>query len=79
MISDLGSALLADFGLARLSHEATITSLQGAGSPRWMAPELVTMENVEGVPLKTMKSDIYAFGHVMLEVCRFSQIGFIEY
>ena len=60
---------MADFGLARLSHEATTTSLQGAGSPRWLAPELVHKSDIpEGVPLKTMQSDVYAFAHVMLEV-----------
>jgi len=44
-----------------------------------MAPELVTMDHVEGLPLKTMKSDIYAFGHVMLEVRHVLANRFIEY
>ncbi|KIJ54455.1 hypothetical protein M422DRAFT_24402, partial [Sphaerobolus stellatus SS14] len=68
LISNSGSALLADFGLSRLSHEATTANLQGAGSPRWLAPELVHTSDIpEGMPLKTVQSDVYAFAHVMLE------------
>lgn len=61
--------MLADFGLSRISHEATTTILQGAGSPRWMAPELIMVANEEAGPLKSPKTDVYAFGHIILEVC----------
>jgi len=33
-----------------------------------MAPELVSIGAVEGVPQKTLKTDVYAFGQVILEV-----------
>jgi serine/threonine protein kinase len=69
LISDAGSAVLADFGLSRISHEETTTLLHGAGSPRWMAPELIMAGDEETGPLKSPKTDVYAFGHIMLEVC----------
>jgi len=68
LISDEGSAVLADFGLSRISHEATSSVLRGAGSPRWMAPELVISGDIQCGPLRTIKSDAYGFGHVLLEV-----------
>jgi serine/threonine protein kinase len=68
LITDLGTAVLADFGLSKIIHEATTTMLQGAGSIRWMAPEVVLAGDKTVGPLKTPKSDIYAYGHVMLEV-----------
>ena len=46
--------------------------LHGAGSPRWMAPELITAGDEETGPLKSPKTDVYAFGHIMLEVCLFT-------
>ncbi|KAF8504106.1 kinase-like domain-containing protein [Gautieria morchelliformis] len=69
LISDAGNAVLADFGLSRISHEETTTLLHGAGSPRWMAPELILAGDEETGPLKSPKTDVYAFGHIMLEVC----------
>ena len=42
--------------------------LQGAGSPRWMAPELVLRTDSVIGPVKSLNSDVYAFGHAMLEV-----------
>ncbi|KAF8586717.1 kinase-like protein [Ramaria rubella] len=68
LISNTGSAVLADFGLSRISHEATTAMLHGAGSPRWMAPELITAGDEETGPLKTQMTDVYAYGHIMLEV-----------
>ncbi|KAF8507475.1 kinase-like protein, partial [Hysterangium stoloniferum] len=68
LVTNSGHAVLADFGLSRISIEATISMLQGSGSPRWMAPELVTAGEVESGPLKTVKSDVYGYGHIMLEV-----------
>ncbi|KAF8507466.1 kinase-like domain-containing protein [Hysterangium stoloniferum] len=68
LILDEGSAVLADLGLSRISHEATTSVLRGAGSLRWMAPELVISGVIQSGPLRTMKSDVYGFGHVLLEV-----------
>ncbi|KAF8486691.1 kinase-like domain-containing protein, partial [Gautieria morchelliformis] len=68
LITDSGSAVLADFGLSKISHQETTMALQGAGSPRWMAPELILTTDTETGPVKSLKSDVYAFGHAMLEV-----------
>ncbi|KAF8577558.1 kinase-like protein [Ramaria rubella] len=65
LITDYGAAVVADFGLSKINHEATTTMLKGAGSPRWMAPELFAPGDG---PSRTTMSDVYAFGHVMLEI-----------
>ncbi|KIO24244.1 hypothetical protein M407DRAFT_26359 [Tulasnella calospora MUT 4182] len=54
--------LVADFGLAKLEDTHTVTSLQGAGTPRWQSPELLY-----GGP-RTFKSDVYAFGMTVYEI-----------
>ncbi|KAG9002933.1 hypothetical protein FRB94_003460 [Tulasnella sp. JGI-2019a] len=56
--------LICDFGLTKMKeiHNATSTVLKGAGSWRWMSPEL--MNGGE----KTMASDIYALGMTIVEV-----------
>jgi serine/threonine protein kinase len=71
LITDKGTAVLADFGLSKISYEATTTTFQNAGSPRWMAPELILAGGKTTSPRKTQKSDIYAYGHVILEVLDF--------
>jgi serine/threonine protein kinase len=68
LVTDMGTAVLADFGLSKISHEAANTTLLGVGSPRWMSPELILGGDEKTGPLKTQKSDVYAYGHVMLEV-----------
>lgn len=74
LVTDTGSAVLADFGLSKLCYEATATIFQGAGSPRWMAPELILAQDDTTGPLRTQKSDVYAYGHVILEVCYFRSV-----
>lgn len=57
--------LICDFGLTKVlggKYEATLTSLQGAGSWNWMSPEVLMGET------KTKSSDIYAFGMLIVEV-----------
>ncbi|KAG9041430.1 hypothetical protein FS837_012277 [Tulasnella sp. UAMH 9824] len=54
--------LVADFGLAKLEDTQTVTSQQGAGTPRWQSPELFY-----GGP-RTFKSDVYAFGMTVYEI-----------
>ncbi|KAG8925566.1 hypothetical protein FRC00_003858, partial [Tulasnella sp. 408] len=54
--------VVADFGLAKLVDTRTITSQQGAGTPRWQSPELFY-----GGP-RTFKSDVYAFGMTVYEI-----------
>ncbi|KAG9033884.1 hypothetical protein FRB95_014087 [Tulasnella sp. JGI-2019a] len=55
---------ICDFGLSKIKdgHSATSTGMQGAGSWRWMSPEVM-----DGGP-KTFESDIYAFGMTIVEV-----------
>ena len=68
-----GNARLADFGLLTIvsdsTHPATTTSSEGAGSIRWMSPELLDPERFgcENA-LHTRESDCYALGMVILEV-----------
>lgn len=66
LLDGLLRPLLCDFGMTKVDgseHEATSTAMQGAGSMRWMAPELL-----HGGP-KTTKSDVYALGMTIVEVC----------
>ncbi|KAG8997033.1 hypothetical protein FRB93_000526 [Tulasnella sp. JGI-2019a] len=57
---------ICDFGLSKIKdgHSATSTGMQGAGSWRWMSPEVM-----DGGP-KTFESDIYAFGMTIVEVSK---------
>lgn len=58
--------LLCDFGMTKTvgsEHDATSTAMKGAGSMRWMAPEVLNGAS------KTLKSDAYAFGMTIVEVC----------
>lgn len=70
LVNDLGEAVLADFGFAsmRADHSASfILSPSSAmkGTYRWMAPEL--FGDGDSLP-HTTRSDIWAFGCVVLEV-----------
>ncbi|KAG9017647.1 hypothetical protein FRB90_000384 [Tulasnella sp. 427] len=54
--------VVADFGLAKLVDTQTVSSLQGAGTPRWQSPELMY-----GEP-RSFQSDVYAFGMTVYEI-----------
>jgi serine/threonine protein kinase len=69
----VGRARLTDFGLAMMLHATrTATLYRGAGSLRWMAPELLNPEDHNiiqdeaGRPTKS--SDIYALAITVWEV-----------
>ena len=73
MIDKDGNARLADFGLLTIvldsTHPATTTSSEGAGSIRWMSPELLDPERFGCENARhTRESDCYALGMVILEV-----------
>ena len=73
MIDKDGNARLADFGLLTIvsdsTHPATTTSSEGAGTMRWMSPELLDPERFgSGDARHTKESDCYALGMVILEV-----------
>jgi serine/threonine protein kinase len=73
LVTNDSSACLADFGLAQFSEAAnTVSSLNRAGSTRWMAPELLNPGDFGLRFDRTTATDIYAFGCICLEVriCR---------
>jgi eukaryotic-like serine/threonine-protein kinase len=58
-----GTLKIGDFGLAKLVDEATRTlSFKGAGTPRYMAPEVWLMQHA------TPATDLYAVGVIFFEV-----------
>ncbi|KDQ07843.1 hypothetical protein BOTBODRAFT_38411 [Botryobasidium botryosum FD-172 SS1] len=70
LISQLGNACIADFGLSELKaegYENYSTPWFSAGHPRWQAPELIRAETNEEAR-RTVASDVFSFGRVMLEV-----------
>lgn len=67
LISDIGKACLADFGLSRvkqdsMSRRSTANDRSGLGTLRFMAPEVMYGE-------MKFASDIYSFAMLMYEVC----------
>jgi serine/threonine protein kinase len=62
MIQNNGTVLLADFGIARVTESATTTTMVGAGTPAYMAPEQAMGANP--VP----QTDIYSLGVVLYEL-----------
>lgn len=51
-----------DFGLSRLKHNTFLSSKSTAGTPEWMAPEVLRNEN------SNEKCDIYSFGIILWEL-----------
>ncbi|KAJ1306011.1 hypothetical protein OPQ81_010726 [Rhizoctonia solani] len=71
LIKDDCTACLSDLGLARACHEATTASMRGNGSIRYMSPEILLTNDESDVctiPVKTLESDIFAFGLVIREL-----------
>ncbi|XP_009626516.1 serine/threonine-protein kinase EDR1 isoform X2 [Nicotiana tabacum] len=54
---------ICDFGLSRIMTDASMKDLASAGTPEWMAPELIRNEPF------TEKCDIFSFGVIMWELC----------
>jgi serine/threonine protein kinase len=73
LVDGKGHGRLTDFGLTAMLHATqTATTDRGAGSLRWMAPELLDPEE-HGIPedqagKPTKESDIYALGITTWEV-----------
>jgi len=71
LISENGVACLADFGLSHRSfqgdYQENSNEWHDGGNPRWKAPELLRAATPEEGE-RTMKSDIFAFGRVIVEV-----------
>ncbi|KIJ09886.1 hypothetical protein PAXINDRAFT_17062 [Paxillus involutus ATCC 200175] len=75
LVSASGRAQLADFGSSTINVESMETSYWSSstnspGTPRWMAPEILTTHDDESSTwVPTEQSDMYSFGSVMLQVC----------
>jgi len=68
-IDDNGHPRLADYGLSVNSDMTVIFSSTGRGSPRWMAPELLSPESPEQPGIqRTKASDVYAFACTSWEI-----------
>ncbi|KDQ14106.1 hypothetical protein BOTBODRAFT_110581 [Botryobasidium botryosum FD-172 SS1] len=71
LISELGNAYIADFGLSELDIEdydpKYSTPWLTAGHPRWQAPETLKASTKKEAR-RTLATDIFAFGRVMLEL-----------
>jgi eukaryotic-like serine/threonine-protein kinase len=61
LIDKTGRLLLSDFGIARMAESAT-TTMAGAGTPAYMAPEQARGDS------STPQTDIYASGIVLFEM-----------
>ena len=62
LIDQSGNVKLCDFGMARTKEHTYIATKHIAGSPSWMAPEVLRGDDFNEL------SDIYAFGVVMWEL-----------
>ncbi|KAJ7552347.1 hypothetical protein O6H91_06G051400 [Diphasiastrum complanatum] len=56
-----------DFGLSQMKHNTFLTSKSGAGTPEWMAPEVLRNEPSDE------KSDVYSFGVILWELATLQQ------
>ncbi|WOL20592.1 hypothetical protein Cni_G29397 [Canna indica] len=54
---------ICDFGLSRVMHDSPMSDNSSAGTPEWMAPELIRNEPF------TEKCDIFSMGVIMWELC----------
>ncbi len=51
-----------DFGLSRMKHNTFLSTRSNAGTPEWMAPEVLRNEPSDE------KSDVYSFGVILWEL-----------
>ncbi|KAF7374431.1 hypothetical protein MSAN_00327200 [Mycena sanguinolenta] len=68
LINDDWSACLADFGLSIFSDATSSLTTNRAGSPYWMAPELLDPDRFGMRFARTPASDVYSFGCVCFEL-----------
>ncbi|XP_049412691.1 probable serine/threonine-protein kinase SIS8 [Solanum stenotomum] len=57
------SVKICDFGLSKIMTDAPMRDTAAAGTPEWMAPELIRNESY------TEKCDIFSLGVIMWELC----------
>ncbi|GMH12126.1 hypothetical protein Nepgr_013967 [Nepenthes gracilis] len=58
---------ICDFGLSRITTDTPMKDSSSAGTPEWMAPELIRNEPF------TEKCDIFSFGVIIWELCTLSR------
>lgn len=63
LLSDQGEVKICDFGLSRIMKDMTVKDTEPAGTPEWMAPEVIRNEPF------SQKCDIFSFGVIMWELC----------
>ncbi|CAH8385369.1 unnamed protein product [Eruca vesicaria subsp. sativa] len=67
LLSNDWTVKLCDFGLSIMMEGTTVNDIVPAGTPEWVAPEVIRNE-----PLSE-KCDIYSFGVIMWELCTLSK------
>ncbi|KAG2096971.1 kinase-like domain-containing protein, partial [Suillus discolor] len=70
LVSSDGRLCLGDFGLSMILAEARNTTFNSchAGNMRWMAPELVLVEEEDAMSKPTKAGDVYSYGCIMMRV-----------
>ncbi|KAG1853443.1 kinase-like domain-containing protein [Suillus subalutaceus] len=63
-----GSPRLADFGVSNIIIKSNPAFSYQTGAVRWVAPELIVLQEDQTVQCATKSSDIYALGCIMLQV-----------
>ena len=82
-------ACISDFGLSTILDEiggstfATASTGKPRGTLRWAAPELLGFLDHEEAKTQhigpTIRSDIYSFGGIMLQVCGIAVLHYFSY
>ncbi|TVU30621.1 hypothetical protein EJB05_22252 [Eragrostis curvula] len=62
LVDDNWTVKVCDFGLSRLKHGTFLSSKSTAGTPEWMAPEVLRNEQ------SNEKCDVYSFGVILWEL-----------
>eukprot|EP00903_Cladosiphon_okamuranus_P016048 g14817.t1 len=69
LVDHRGSIKLADFGVSKriVGLSGSVSGVQSVkGTPFWMAPEVLQVQNLRG---GWMKADVWSFGATVLEMC----------
>lgn len=67
LVNKYWTVKICDFGLSRIMSDSSMDDNSSAGTPEWMAPELIRNEPF------TEKCDIFSFGVIMWELCTLSR------
>jgi len=67
LVNKYWTVKICDFGLSQIMSDSAMNDNSPAGTPEWMAPELIRNEPF------TEKCDIFSFGVIMWELCTLSR------